>query len=349
MRPSIKTGICSYGMSGKLFHAPFIEAHPGLELTVIVERSKDEAKLKYPNTKIYRSVDELFADPEIELIVVNTPVQTHYEFAGKALAAGKNVVVEKPFTVTSKEAAELTVMATQKNLMLSVYQNRRYDGDFRAIRAVVETGILGDLKEMEIRFDRYRPGLSGKQHKEGSLPGSGNLYDLGPHIIDQALQLFGWPQQVFADIWTMRDNVPSDDYFELLLYYNGLRVRLKGTVMARESYYAYVLHGNKGSFLQQRSDLQEEQLLAGAIPAVENWCQPNTAADGLLHTEINGAIVKRETHSSPGNYMDYYQGIYQCLTAAANNPVAGQDGEKTIRIIEAAFQSVKEKRVISLS
>jgi Predicted dehydrogenases and related proteins len=240
-------------------------------------------------------------------------------------------------------------MATRKNLLLSVYQNRRYDGDFRAIKAVVETGILGDLKEMEIRYDRYRPGLSGKKHKEGNLPGSGNLFDLGPHIIDQTLQLFGWPQQVFADIWTMRDNVPSDDYFELLLYYDGLRIRLKATVMARESFYAYILHGNKGSFLQQRSDLQEQQLLTGAIPSVGNWCQPPAAADGLLHTEINGEIVKRETHSSPGNYMDYYEGIYQCLTTGAKNPVPGLDGEKTIRIIEAAFQSMREKRVISLS
>ena len=216
----IKTGILSYGMSGKLFHAPFIESHPEFELTAIVERTKNESREKYPNAKLYRSVDEVINDPAIELVVVNTPVQTHFEFAKKSIEAGKHTIVEKPFTVTLAEGEELFALAEKHKVLLSVYQNRRYDGDYHAVKNILALDLLGDIKEVEIRFDRYRPELSGKIHKESDLPGSGTLYDLGSHIIDQSLQLFGWPNAVFGDVWAMKDNAQTDDYFELLLYYD---------------------------------------------------------------------------------------------------------------------------------
>lgn len=345
---SIKTGICSFGMSGKLFHAPFIEAHPGFEFTAIVERSKNEVREKYPRVNVLRSVEELINDPAIELVIVNTPVQTHYEFTRKALEAGKNVVVEKPYVVNSDEAAELTALAKQKNVFLSVYQNRRYDGDYQAIKAIVDLKLLGDLKEVEMRYDRYRPGFSGKQHKEGNVTGAGTLYDLGSHLIDQALQLFGWPGAVFADVWAMREGGEADDYFELLLYYKKMRVRLKGSGIVKESVPAYILHGIKGSYLQKRSDLQEEQLLAGAIPSVEPWCKAFLKADGLLHTEFNGEEIRKETHSTPGNYMGYYQDVYESLTQQKPNPVPGTDAEKVIKIIEAALASEAGKKIITL-
>ena len=187
----IKTGIASFGMSGKLFHAPFVESHPGFELTAIVERHKNESREKYSTSKLFRSFEEMIAQEELDLIIVNTPVQTHFEYAKAAMDAGKAVVVEKPFTVTADEASQLDDYAKTKNVFLSVYQNRRYDGDYCSIRKVVKEKMLGELKEVEMRFDRYRPGFSGKQHKEGSLPGAGTLHDLGAHLIDQALQLFG--------------------------------------------------------------------------------------------------------------------------------------------------------------
>ncbi|HET9431535.1 MAG TPA: Gfo/Idh/MocA family oxidoreductase, partial [Chitinophagaceae bacterium] len=196
---TIKAGLCSYGMSGKLFHAPFIQSHPGYELAAIVERHLNESREKYPGSRLYRSFEELLADDSLQLIVVNTPVQTHFEYARAALLAGKAVVVEKPFTVSADEAEKLDQLAKEKNLFLSVYQNRRYDGDYRAVRQVIEEEILGELVEVEIRFDRYRPGFGGKAHKEGGLRGAGILHDLGAHMIDQALQLFGWPGAVFAD------------------------------------------------------------------------------------------------------------------------------------------------------
>jgi predicted dehydrogenase len=331
----VSAGICSYGMSGKLFHAPFIHAHPGYELSAIVERHNHDSKERYPDAKLYRSVEELCADKDLELIVVNTPTHLHFEHAKMLLKAGKNMVIEKPFAITVKEAEELAALAEKNKLFLSVYQNRRYDGDYRAVKDVLQKGLLGEIREVEIRYDRYRPAFGGKPHKEGNMPGAGNLYDLSPHLVDQAIQLFGFPKALFADIIKMRDDVGVPDYFEML------------TVIARESTYAYVLHGMKGSFLQQRSDMQEQQLQAGIKPSLESWCPAPSSPDGLLHTEINGEVVRKETTSSPGNYMGYYDDVYKALNGQGPNPVPAGDGIKNTRIIEAALESMKEKRIIS--
>jgi predicted dehydrogenase len=344
----VSTGICSFGMSGKLFHAPFIHAHPGFDLTAIVERHNHDSKERYPDAKLYRSVEELCADAALQLIVVNTPTHLHFEQAKMVLQAGKNMIIEKPFAITVKEAEELTALASTNSLFLSVYQNRRYDGDYRAVKDVLQKGLLGEIREVEIRFDRYRPAFSGKQHKEGDMPGAGNLFDLSPHLVDQAIQLFGFPKALFADLIKMRDEVAVPDYFELLFYYDRLRVRLKATVIARESTYAYTLHGMKGTFLQQRSDMQEQQLLAGVNPSLESWCPAPSSPDGILHTEINGEVIRKETTSSPGNYMGYYDDVYKALTRQGPNPVPAADGINNTRIIEAALESMREKKVVSL-
>lgn len=344
----IKTGICSYGMSGKLFHAPFLEAHPGYELAAIVERHNHDSSERYPNAKLYRSVEEMCEDKDLQLIVVNTPTHLHFEQAKLVLNAGKHLIIEKPFSVTVKEAEELTELAEKNNLFLSVYQNRRYDGDYRAVKEVIKKEILGEIREAEIRYDRYRPAFGGKQHKEGNMPGAGNMYDLSPHVVDQAIQLFGFPKALFADIIKMRDDVAVPDYFELLFYYNRLRVRLKVTVIARESLYAYVIHGMKGSFLQQRSDLQEQQLQLGTKPSLESWCPAPEKPDGILHTEINGEVVRKETTSTPGNYMGYYDDVYKALTGQGPNPVPAADGINNMRIIEAAWESMRDRKVVTL-
>ncbi len=344
----VSTGICSYGMSGKLFHAPFIEAHPGYELTAIVERHNADSKERYPHAKLYRSVEELCADKDLQLIVVNTPTHLHFEHAKMVLQAGKNMVIEKPFAIHVNEAEELAALAQNNKLFISVYQNRRYDGDYRAVKDVLQKGLLGEIREVEIRYDRYRPCYGGKQHKEGNMPGAGNLFDLSPHLVDQAIQLFGFPKAIFADLIKMRDDVAVPDYFELLFYYDRLRVRLKATVIARESTYAYVIHGMNGTFLQHRSDMQEQQLLAGVKPSLESWCPAPASPDGLLHTEINGEVVRKETTSSPGNYMGYYDDVYKALNEQGPNPVPAADGIKNTRIIEAAQESMKERRIINL-
>ena len=346
----ITTGVASFGMSGKIFHTPFIQQHPLFRLSAIVERHRNESRGTYPESKLYRSFEELISDGEIELIVVNTPVQTHFEYAKAALNAGKAVVVEKPFTVSAQEAKELEELAKSKNLFLSVYQNRRYDGDFLAIKNVLKRNLLGEIKEAEFRFDRYRPGHSGKKHKEGKEPGTGNLHDLGAHLIDQAIQLFGFPSAVFADMAAMRKGLESNDYFEVLMYYypSGLRVRVKGSVYVKEISYAYMIYGENGSFLQKRSDLQEEWLANGAIPSVDKWIETPEEPDGILHYIENNQDCRIDTRSAIGNYMNYYQDVYNALTNGSPNPIPAADAVKTMTIIDAAFQSNKEKRVINL-
>lgn len=347
MHRIIKTGICSFGMSGKLFHAPFIDAHPKFELTAIVERHNEDSRERYPHVRLNRSVEDLCADKNLDLIVVNTPTHLHFDHAKLVLNSGKNMVIEKPFAVTVAQAEELKELAEKNNLFLSVFQNRRYDGDYRAVKDVVDKNLLGELKEVEIRYDRYRPTFGGKQHKEGNLPGAGNIYDLSPHLVDQAIQLFGFPDAVFADLIKMRDDVGVPDYFEILFFYERLRVRLKATVIARESTYAYVLHGMKGSFLQQRSDMQEQQLQLGVKPSIKSWATGPSHPDGLLHTEINGEVVRKETTSSPGNYMGYYDDVYKALKGKGPNPVPAEDGIKNMKIIEAALLSAEDKSVVT--
>jgi predicted dehydrogenase len=334
-------------MSGKLFHAPFIHAHPGFALAAITERHQAASQQIYPHIQLYRSVTAMLEDASLDLIIVNTPNQYHYEQARQALLAGKHVVVEKPFTITVQQAEDLQALAATTNRVLAVYQNRRYDGDFAAVRQCITEKWLGDIREAEIRYDRFRPQPGGKQHKEGAMPGAGVLYDLSPHLADQAIHLFGFPDAVWADAFTMREGVAAHDYFELLLFYPQLRVRLKASCVARESHYAYILHGTKGSFLQQRSDTQEQHLLAGVAPSLEPWCTPPAAPDGLLHTTINGVETRKATTAVPGNYMHYYNDLYKALCGAGPNPAPARDGINTIRIIEAALQSIATGRRVS--
>ena len=349
MATIIKTGICSYGMSGKLFHAPFINAHPGFELSGIVERNNNDSRERYPNSKLFRSVEELCADKSIELIVVNTPSYLHFDHARQAILAGKNVLIEKPFTIEVKGAEDLIALADEQKVQITIYQNRRYDGDYRAVKKVVNEKLLGDLRYVEIKYERYRPMYGGKPHKEGSMPGAGNMFDLSPHLVDQALQLFGWPKAIFADIWKMRggDVVPAD-YFEMLFYYDNLRVSLTATSVAREPVWGYSLQGMKGTFLQQRSDMQEQLLLAGTVPTMQAWYPGPGKPDGLLHTEINGEVIRKETTSDPGNYMGIFDDLYKSLTGQGKNPVPPQDGLNTVKIIEAGFRSQKEGRVVEM-
>jgi len=348
MNTIINTGICSFGMSGKLFHAPFIDAHPGFAFKAITERTKNEAAAKYPQVKTYRTIDELIADKDLDLIVVNTPIQTHLEFTRQALEAGKHVVLEKPMVITAEEGRELDALAQKKGLILSIYQNRRYDSDYRIVKEVVERKWLGDIREVQFAYDRFRPQPGGKIHKEGALPGSGTLYDLGPHLIDQALQLFGQPEALFADIAMMRDEALSDDYFEIIFFYPKMRVRLKSAILVREALPAYSLHGNKGSFIKTRSDVQEKLLLENVVPSLGNWAPSPSNEDGILHTEINGEVVRKTLPTPIGNYMEYYDELYKALTGQGPNPVPAAESIRNIEIIEFARKSAAEGKKIFL-
>lgn len=344
---TIKAALLSYGMSGKVFQAPFLELHPGFELVGSWERSKKLIQEDYTHVKSYASIDEILAD-DVDLVVVNTPIDTHFEYTKKVLEAGKHAIVEKAFTSTVAEAEELAALAKANGVKLAVFQNRRWDSDFKTVRQVLVDGSLGEIVEAEFHFDRYNPQLSRKQHKETVNSGSGILKDLGPHIIDQALYLFGFPKAVFADIRITRENSVVDDWIDLVLYYTDLRVRLKASFFVREPNPAYVLHGKKGSFLKHRGDVQEDELKLMKKPNLDSWGTEPLDKEGFLHTEIDGRIMHGRIPTLKGNYYDFFDGVYNAIVNDTAEPVTAEDGARVMQIIEAAILSNKEKRVVDL-
>ena len=347
MKP-INTALCSFGMSGYVFHAPFIEVHPAFNLYGVWERTKNNAQAKYPNIKTFRTLEEMLADQNIELVVVNTPSVTHYDFAKQAINSGKNVVVEKPFTATVEQAEELILLAKEKNVALSVYHNRRYDSDFKTVKKILDEGWLGNIVEAEIHYDRYDPGLSYKLHKEIPTAAVGSIYDLGSHLIDQALVLFGMPNAVFADLDTYRPNSKVGDYFDIKLFYSTHRVILKSSYYVREALPGNIMNGTKGTFIKSKADIQEAELQAGKIPGSKDWGAEPDKEKGLLHTEKDGKIIREQVPTLNGDYMEYYEGIYQALRNNGLVPVTGTEGMDVIRVIETALKSNREKKVIDL-
>ena len=344
----IKTALLSYGMSGKIFHAPFIAAHPGFKLCGAWERSNKNIQQNYPDATSYATLEALLADETIELVIVNTPNDSHYEYATKVLQAGKHAVVEKAFTTSVAQGETLKALAQQKGKMISVYQNRRFDSDCRTVQRVIADKLLGDIVEAEFHYDRFKPLVGPKLHKEMPNPGAGLLMDLGPHLIDEALHIFGMPNALFADICITRPNSKVDDWFDMRLYYPSLSVRLKAGNIVREAIPANVIHGMKGSFIKTRGDVQEADLLAGKKPGNDNWGTEPASEQGLLHTEIEGIVVRETILSDKGNYGDYYAGMYEAIVNGKPLPVSAEEGINTIRIIEAAIKSNKERREVAL-
>jgi predicted dehydrogenase len=333
-------------MSGRVFHAPFLHVHRGFDIYSVWERSKDLAAAIYPGVRTCRTLEELLADPAVELVIVNTPNYTHFDFAKKALEAGKHVVVEKPFTVSERQGKELIALAKQQGKKLSSFQSRRFDSDFRTVRRVIESGVLGPVVEAEIHYDRYTPALSPKMHKETPGPGTGLLYDLGSHLIDQALQLFGDPEAIFADLFIIRENSKVDDYMELILFYPGLRIRLKSSYLVREPLPAYSIFGHIGTFLKTRADVQEKHLLTGEMPGSPDWGEEPVSEQGLLHTVIDGKPVRERVPTEKGNYMDYFSGIYEAIRNDAPLPVTAEEGVRIVRVIELAYESLNKKQIV---
>lgn len=348
----IKTGLAAYGMSGQLFHAPFISTNPDFELTAVTERHKELAKTRYPSVRIVRSFDELIAADDLELIVVNTPDITHYEYARKALEAGKHVIVEKPFTTTVEQGLELVELARSKGLALSVYQNRRWDSDFLTVKEIIDKGLLGRLVEFESTFPRYRNFIKSGTWKETGEQGGGLTYNLGSHLIDQALQLFGMPEAVFADIAILREGGKVDDYFVIhLLQCNkapDIKITLKSSYLMCEPEPRFVLHGTEGSFIKYGLDRQEADLDAGLTPDKSHWGEEDETIWGSLRTEKEGKISQMKYPSKAGNYAGFYENIYKHIRQAGSLDTDASEVINVIRVIEAAYESSSQRRVITL-
>lgn len=347
MKP-INTALCSFGMSGLVFHAPFISVNPKFNFYGVLERTKNLAQEKYPNVKTFKTLDDLLDDKNIELVIVNTPNITHFEFTKKAIIASKHVIVEKPFTATVKEAEELILLANEHNVILSVYHNRRYDSDFKTVQQVLNENLLGDILEVEFHYDRFDANLSYKAHKETPTIGVGSIYDLGSHVIDQTLVLFGMPTAVFADLDSYRPNSKVGDYFDVKLFYPSHRVILKSSYFVREALPGNILHGTNGSFIKTKADIQENVLQAGKMPDSKTWGEEPDEEMGLLHTEKDGNVIKKRIPTLSGNYMEYYDGIFEAIRQNKPLPVTATEGANVIKVIEAALESNQKKKVITL-
>ncbi|MHA6249802.1 oxidoreductase [Pontibacter sp. CAU 1760] len=353
MSNNVRIGLIGFGMSGQVFHAPFITNVPGLQLVKIRETRSGNiaiARERYPEAAVVPDAKAIFDDATVDLVVLATPNASHLALATEALNAGKHVVVEKPFTVTSAEADELIALAKSKGKLLTVFHNRRWDSDFKTIQKLLDGKLLGNVVEYEAHFDRFRNFLKPNTWKEESAPGSGILYDLGSHLIDQALCLFGLPDEVSAELRTQRPNSQIVDNFHLMLHYPDLRVILKAGMLVREPGPRYQIYGDKGAFVKYGLDVQEDALKEGNMPkGASHWGKEPEEIWGKLNTEVNDLHVEGKIASETGDYTGFYENVYQALEGTATLAVQPTQARNTIRVIELAMQSHTEKRTIPFS
>ena len=345
MDNKIKVGLVGWGISAKVFHAPFLKASPHYEVTQVLERHKQESKAIFPAANIVTSFDELLQQ-DIDLVVITTPNDTHYPYTQQALENGKHVVVEKPFTIHSREALQLSHIAKQKNLHLAVYHNRRYVSDYFTIKKILDKKLLGDVHTFEAHYDRYRAEERPTAWREKPFPGSGILYDLGAHLIDQTLTLFGLPKTIQADIRMQRPHAKAVDWFEVNIDYGFLQAKLKAGMLVREPGPRYLIHGSKGSFIKSGEDPQEAKLRMGEVPSEDLGKEPEESY-GLLHTEINGTIIKEKVPSERGDYGLFYEDLYQTIMNNKPFGITPEQAYNVIKIIELAEESSHAKCTIS--
>lgn len=344
----ITVGLASYGMSGLVFHAPLLAANPNFRLTKVLERSSEKSKIRYPEVEVVKDFQALIQDEALELVVINIPNALHFEMGQQALRAGKHVVMEKPFTVTAQEAHELTNLAKEQNRVLTVFQNRRWDGDFRTIQQVITQKLLGKLVYYEAHYDRFRNYVEANTWKEESGPGSGLLYNLGSHMLDQVLVLFGPPQAITAHMGTQRPGGKIDDYYDITLHYPELTASVKSSYLVREAGPRYILHGTEGSFLKYGIDPQEEALKAGQLPIGPTWGQEAATDWGKLNTQLKGLHFTGTLETLPGSYPAFYANVYSAIREGQALQVKPEEATLGIRLIELAQQSNAEKRTVWL-
>lgn len=339
MNKKFRVALAAFGMSGRLFHAPFLRAHPGFELVKILERQRNDAHEDYPEVEIVRSFDAILQDSDIDIVVVNTPNALHVEMTRAALMAGKHVVVEKPFTPTAAEGQELVRLAAERGLVVSVYHNRCFASGYQTAKKLLAEKSVGKLKSLTMNLERYRPEPGPKKWKEEDNPAAGLLYDIGVHLFDESLQLFGVPESITADLRIQRDNGKVNDFFAIRLDYSEHFVNLNASLLARQPAPAYIIHGDKGSYVKQSPDIQEKLLIAGVQPSSSNWAEENESLWGILST----ATGEEKYPTVSGNYMNFYHQLYQHLRDNSPLPVSLSHALRTIEMIELAILSAQKK------
>lgn len=347
MADKLKVGIIGYGYASKTFHGPLIDATQGLILSAISSSDETKVKQDFPDIQVYSTAQALIDDPQIDLVIIPTPNDTHYSLASQALSNGKHVVVDKPFTLTLEEAEKLTEQATKAGKLLSVFHNRRWDSGFLTVKKLLEDKTLGEVSAYEAHFDRFRPVVRQRWREDAGL-GGGLWYDLAPHLLDQAVCLFGVPLAITANIAQLRPNAKNADYFHAFLDYENIKVVLHASMLVASPTPIFAIHGTKGSYIKYGLDTQEDALKAGKRPtSMPNWGEDNL--DGEL-TTINQAdeLVTTTLPTLSGNYSAYYEQIYRAITLGEENPVTPLQAISIMRLIEAGLLSNKLKQTITL-
>ncbi|MBH1929162.1 oxidoreductase [Serratia rubidaea] len=346
MAETLRVGLVGYGYASKTFHAPLIAGTPGLELAAVVSSDAGKVHADWPALPVVSEPQALFNDPTLDLIVIPTPNDTHYPLAQQALAAGKHVVVDKPFTVTLSQAHALQQQAQQRGLLLSVFHNRRWDSDFLTLKTLLQEGSLGEVVYFESHFDRFRPQVRQRWREQGGA-GSGIWYDLGPHLIDQALQLFGKPQTLFVDLGQLRPGSQSVDYFHALLQYGKRRVVLHGSMLAAAEGPRYVVHGTQGSYIKYGLDPQEDRLKAGERLPQADWGYD--MRDGVVTLSRDDVLAEQPLLTLPGNYPAYYAAIRDAINGDGANPVPAAEAIAVMEMIELGIESDKQQAALPVS
>ncbi len=348
MKP-IVTALCSFGMSGQVFHGPSLKVLPHYKIHKILERNQRISEKLYPQAIIVKDFDKILHDPVVELVVVNTPDYLHFEMAKMALEAGKHVVVEKPFVKNSEDAVALIEIAKRNNVLLTVYQNRRLDGGFLTVQKVLENRLLGRIVEFECHYDRYRNYIQEGTWKEEGDERTGVLFNLGSHVVDQTLVLFGKPRAVTAHLSILRTGGKTTDQFSIRLHYERFDAVLRCSYLVREMGPQFIIHGTEGSFVKVGADPQEEMLKVNRLPNEPDWGKEPKSDWGKLNTTLNDLHFEGNIETIPGNYSNFYKDLY--LSIREGEPLKVQPGEAlmTIRILEACLESNKLQKTIQFS
>ena len=346
MSDSIRVGLIGYGYAGKTFHAPLIAGTPGMTLAAVSSSDAAKVHADWPNVPVVSEPKHLFNDPNIDLIVIPTPNDTHFPLAKAALEAGKHVVVDKPFTVTLSQARELEALAKSLGRLLSVFHNRRWDSDFLTIKALLSEGTLGEIAYFESHFDRYRPQVRNRWREQAG-PGSGIWYDLAPHLLDQAVNLFGLPVSMTVDLAQLRPGAQATDYFHAVLSYPQRRIILHGTMLAAAESARYILHGTRGSYVKFGLDPQEDRLKNGERLPQEDWGYD--MRDGVVTRAEGETLVEETLLTLPGNYPAYYTAIRDALNGSGENPVPASQAIQIMELIELGIESAKHRATLCLA
>jgi len=345
-KDSLQVGLIGFGLGGRVFHAPILRTTPGLSLAAILERSGDKARAAYPDVRVVRTIGELLSIDSIHLVVVTTPNPTHFDLASQCLKAGRHVVVDKPFTPTYAESAELVRLAQECGRLITVYQNRRWDGDFLAVRRLVQEGSLGRLVHFESHMERYRPQLPREAWRELPKPGSGLWFDLGPHLLDQALLVFGPPEALTAELRAERDGALVDDAFDAVLHYPRLRVLLRSNLLTCVPGPRFRMDGTQGSFVKHGPDPQEDALKRGETPDRPNWGREPEENWGTLSLARGDKITQTRIPTAIGDYRHYYENVRDAILSGAPLDVSPQHALSVMRALELGIESSKQRRTL---